>query len=976
MDLSSAGARRRQQQLVSKAGRTKRKVLTSGFKILLVGIVLFIIACAGVGFGMIKGIIDEAPDVKSINIQPKGFKSTIYDQNGNVVTTLSTINSNRIYVYYDEIPKQFVNAFVAVEDERFWNHNGIDVRGIFRVFVTGATSGNFNQGASTLTQQLIKNHVFNVGMNETTFMEKLQRKFQEQYLAIELEKIYSKEEICEYYLNTIYLGQGVHGIEAASERYFNKKIGELTVSEMAVIAGITQNPYKYDPVNFPENNKTKRKLVLNKMLEQEYITQAEYDACLLDDVYSRIEQVKILREENSKINSYYIDAIMVDLRNYFRKVNPGMTSAEAYQEIYTGGYSIYSVQDMKIQQICDETINNSAYYPDGSKVSLSYALSIIDKSGKEKNYGINSLIAYYKNTTNNLKYNSIYPSEALARAAAATYKEYVIESTGGTVTAEKISCSIQPQATFVVMDQHTGYVKAITSGRGEKTANLGLNRATQSTRQPGSTFKILAAFLPLIDTGGSLATCFDDAPYTYANGVSVRNWYGSYRGPSSIRQAIENSMNIIAVKCITQVTPEVAYTYLENLGFTTLADGTPDKNGNVYSDKTQACATGGLTYGITNLEITAAYAAIANGGVYTKPCYYSKVLDHNGNVVIDNTDTASIQHTAMKATTAWQLIEGMKDVVNTGTGKVAKMTSGVTCAGKTGTTSSNYDLWFCGMTPYYTASVWYGYDSNTDIGSSTNHKKLWRDIMDKIAIMEEQPKGGEIMEKPEGITKISVCKLSGLKPQTGCPVNTDWGAEGAGPTEVCKGHQFAAGIDICMDSHEIATENCTNVMHYEVAYDENNKMYIVGATFTYTQAIFKSSCTLHPVIEGGEITISTSCGEGGTISQSVTITAGSSVTIYITPLAGYTISDVKVDGGSVGAVTSFTFTNITESHTISATFSGGGGGGGETPTEPPTEKPTEPPTEKPTEPPTEKPTEPPTEAPTEPPTEAPQPEGE
>ncbi|MDD7283371.1 MAG: transglycosylase domain-containing protein, partial [Clostridium sp.] len=273
MGYSKAETEKKQRKLVSKTQRNGRKILVAFFKIVLVCIIAVIIAGAGAGFGMMKGILDNAPDASNISIMPKGFRTNIYDKDGNVEKEIATIDSNRVYVYYDQIPKDYVNAFVAIEDARFWTHNGIDVRGIFRAFVNGAKSGNFNEGASTLTQQLIKNQVFNVGLDETTFMDKLERKIQEQYLAIELEKKYTKEEIVEYYLNTIYLGRGVSGIQAASEKYFGKDMTELTVSEIAVIAGITQNPSRDDPVANPDEKAKRRQKVRGKILQYEYITQ-------------------------------------------------------------------------------------------------------------------------------------------------------------------------------------------------------------------------------------------------------------------------------------------------------------------------------------------------------------------------------------------------------------------------------------------------------------------------------------------------------------------------------------------------------------------------------------------------------------------------------------------------------------------------------------------------------------------------------
>lgn len=916
MNFSKFGIEKRQQKLSSHGSRNASRVFVGVFKIVLIAFVFVMVVLAGAGFGMLKGILDDSPDVSSINIKPKGFKTTIYDQEGNVLDTLSTANSNRIYIYYDEIPQQMVDAFVSIEDERFWKHNGIDIRGIMRAAVKDITSGNFNEGASTVTQQLIKNHVFDVGMNETTKLQKVERKVQEQYLAIDLEKKYTKKQIMEYYLNTIYLGQGANGVEAAAERYFNKKANELSLSEIATIAGITKNPYRFDPVINPEENDNRRIDVLNKMLKLGYITQAEYDDAKADDVYSRIAKVKQENDENFEYNSYYMDALMRSLAKDFEE-KYDMTEAEAYNEIYTGGYSVYSVQDQDIQNLVDGIVNDPQYYPEQSTVALSYKLTLLDPDGETNlNYDTNTLLTYYRTLNGDSKYNNIYSDEAEARAAANAYKEAMLDKTAGTFVAEEFSTAIQPQASVTIIDQKTGYVKAINGGRGEKEGNLGFNRATDAKRQPGSTFKVLAAFLPLIDTGGCLARSYNDAPYSYTSGANVKNWYGGYRGWASLRDAIRDSMNIIAVQAMTEVTPEVAFRYLENEGFTTLVDKEVAPNGDVYSDIQQATALGGLTYGITNFEITAAYAGIANMGTYVKPVYYSVVKDHDDNVVIDNTNPSDRSHEECKDTTAWQLLDAMKDVITSGTGTRAKLQTGGVAAGKTGTTSNSYDLWFCGMTPYYTASVWFGYDSNVTIDTQM-HKVMWRDIMDAIANLENHDPNLD-WEQPDGLEKVTLCEQSGLLPGASCPTVTDWCATDSIPKKHCDGgHENT--ITICLDSYEIATDNCVNTQTFTIKDDEETgARTLVGATFPYDASIFTSSCHLHPA--SGEFTIATGASAGGTISGSVSAAKDATVTIYISPSAGYTISDVQVDGASVGPVSEFTFSGVNSNHTISAYF--------------------------------------------------------
>lgn len=913
---------KKQRKIVSKSQRYKRKVLVNIFKFLLVGIVTLIIACAGAGFGMIKGILDNAPSIDEINIMPKGFKSYIYDQNGNVIKEISTIDSNRVYVYYDEIPEDYVNAFVAIEDQRFWEHNGIDVKGIFRAFALGVASGSFDQGASTLTQQLIKNHVFNVGLDEKTFMDRLERKIQEQYLALELEKKYSKEQIVEYYLNTIYLGRGVHGIQAASDKYFGKDMTELTVSEIAVIAGITQNPSKYDPVTAPESNAERRELVLKKMLELDYITQAEYDIAMADDVYSRIKEEYEEQVANDTVNTYYEDAILDALEDDFMEIYD-CTEAEAATLIYTGGYSIYSVQDMEIQEICDEVVNNPEYVSGYDAVGLDYALTLLDQDGETTiNYGNESLISYYKEQTGNEKYNLIYDSEDEARVATEQFKEAMLEETGGTYYAERFVLSPQPQFTFTLLDQSNGYVLAIVGGRGEKTANRGINRATDSTRQPGSTYKTLAAYTPYLDLGyGGLCSSIRDEEFRTYGGDTVRNhWGGTYRGYMTVRDALAASANVIAAKTITEVTPEAAFEYLLAYGFTTLHDGTTSP----YTDITQSCALGGLTDGVTNLEMTAAYATIANMGVYTEPVFYSKVVDHDGNVVIDNTDPTKRQRVVMKESTAWQLQQALKSVVYAGTAGSAALRSGMICAGKTGTTSSNFDLWFCGMTPYYTSSVWMGYDMNVNMGSSGAHKYIWRDINDKIVEVKGLDTSATFPDAPDGVGTRSVCQISNKSPGPDCPTFSDYcGTDVA--LGSCEGHEFT---EFCAESGMLATSACPNKVKYVVEEGPNeNQQTAVGAPKEWVLPPVGTeipTCTLHP--EDAGVTITTTASEGGTVSPSTTAPKGSTVTVYFTPYSGYKIDSVIINGIAVGNPNSYTFTNIQANATVHVNFKRSGGG--------------------------------------------------
>ena len=553
------------------------------------------------------------------------------------------------------------------------------------------------------------------------------------------------------------------------------------------------------------------------------------------------------------------------------------------------------------------------------------------------------MVTWFQEEKGQSSFDLIFSSEDDARAAADEYKAQL----------ESYKVTVEPQISFTLMDQETGQVKAIVGGRGEKTEDRSFNRATEATRQPGSTFKVVAAFLPALDgCGMSLATVYKDEPYTYTNGGEVRNWYSGYRGPSTIRQAIQNSMNILAVKTITDVTPELAYEYLLKLGFTTLVKSRTNSSGGIESDINQSLALGGLTDGITNLEITAAYATIANEGNYIKPVFYTEVYDHDGNLLIDNRKPE--ESPVISPQNAWLLTSAMHDVVTIGTGTAANLSCGLYTAGKTGTTSSNYDAWFCGYTPYYTASIWIGFDVNTNFAAGNYHKNMWRKIMDEIT----EVKGldtSKTFEMPDGIVRATVCKDTGLLPVEGCDTVTDYFAKGTVPKKKCGGNKK---IVICNESHKPATNTCKETTTYYYTVDDDGKIEILDADFEYDQNILKEKCPLHPEEEETEDTteedkkeykISSSSEGGGSISPTTTVKKGKSTTFYITPDKGYTISDVIVDGSSVGAVTSYKFSKVKGNHTIKAVFKKKDKPTTEEPTtEPPTPEPTTEPTTNPT----------------------------
>jgi penicillin-binding protein 1A len=471
--------------------------------------------------------------------------------------------------------------------------------------------------------------------------------------------------------------------------------------------------------------------------------------------------------------------------------------------LYSGGLSIFTTQDPDIQAICDEVYGNEDNYPDNTKWYLNYALTIVKANGDKQNYSTEMYKAYYKEQ--NSSFNLLYASTDAAYEAIEAYKAAIMEE-GDKVESEKVTLTPQPQVSITVEDQSTGYIVAMVGGRGTKEASRTLNRASNTTRQPGSCFKVLSTYAPALDSAGlTLADVQNDAPFNYTNGRPVNNWWGSnYRGLLSLRYGIAQSANIVAVKTLTQITPQLGFDYLLNFGFTTLVDKRVESDGTVVSDIGQPLALGGITDGVTNMELNAAYAAIANQGTYIKPKLYTKIVDHDGNVLIDNTEPEATQ--VIKSTTSWLLTSAMVDVVTTGTGGSVNF-GNMAIAGKTGTTSDYKDVWFSGFTPYYTATTWTGYDNNVSMTTSAEKnlsKTMWKAVMSKIH--ENLPYKSFPMVS--GIVTAQVCSKSGRLPIAGvCDeyVTTEYFAEGTVPTEYCDVHYYS---NICLYSGLTACENC------------------------------------------------------------------------------------------------------------------------------------------------------------------------
>ena len=822
--------------------------------LLKIALAMFLILCfAGfaIGIGFVRGAIDAAPSLDILDVQPQGYASQIYDADGNLMQTLVMEGSNREEVSFDQLPDDLVNAFIAIEDSRFYEHNGIDLKGILRAAYVGITNGRFSEGASTITQQLIKNNVLQGGY-ETNMADKLRRKIQEQFLAVKLEdQLDSKETILEYYLNTINLGGNCLGVQTAANRYFGKNVWELTLSECSVLAATTSNPSRYNPLTHPKENAVRRKIVLEKMYEQNFITYDQKNDALDDDVYSRIQTVNNTTS-GSTVFSYFTDAVYNQVCDDLQS-KLGYSASQSYMLLYSGGLQIYSTMDPSIQSIVDEEVNNADNYisSTGSKLleySLNYALTVCHADGSESTYTENDLISYFQSEKKQATFANIYASKEDIYRSVREFKASLLIS-GDSVTSETIIPILEPQESVVVMNQSNGQVAAISGGRGEKEGSLTLNRALHCSRQPGSISMILGTFAPAIDScGATLASTYYDAPYSSGN-QQVLNWWGNpYLGYNNIRQAITYSMNVIGARCLTSlVSDSTAYDYLELFGL-----GSAD-----LFEASSSLASTSQSYTVTNEMLTAAFASIANDGIYQKPTYYTKVLDRQGNILLESVPS---QTRIIKSSSAALLTNAMEDVISsnssyyyqygiTPTGTLCQVDS-MTLAGKSGTTTSGSDVWFIGYSPYYTCGIWSGYDDSKVLSNGTEyHKTIWQKIMARIHtdldnkdfIFTDELESAKICSKSGLLAVDGVCNSS----SSNACVYTEYFAPGTAPTSYCDRHY---ALRICTKSGKSATKYCPGDLVVQRVYLHIDDSDLSSGTTTDSDYLAPSnlqSCDIH-----------------------------------------------------------------------------------------------------------------------------------
>ena len=643
-------------------------------------------------------------------------------------------DENRVWVDLEDIPLHLQQALISIEDERFYEHNGVDWKR-FGGAVIGWFTGNDTYGGSTLTQQLIKNLT-----NEDDVS--WQRKAREVFRALYVERKFDKDVILEYYLNVVYFNYRAYGVGKAAELYFNKDVKDLTLAESASLVAIFKAPAYYEPYDHYDNNLSRRKLVLGKMLELGYITQEEHDQAAAEHLSLNPNGPQMALEPTY---SFFVDQIIEDLIDYLSDPENGLpyNSESAKSLIYRGGLTIYATIDQEMQAALD-----AAYADD-----------------------------------------DIFP---------------------------RVRTEEQYQSAMYIMDHKTGFVLAMAGGRGEKTTNRGHNRATMSPRQPGSALKPLSVYVPALEAGViTLGSVIDDSPVKYDGGPYPQNATRRYYGMTTMYFAIEQSLNATPARILDDLLGyEASFDFMyDKLRFKSLVRERVDENGQYHSDVGLApLSMGALTDGVTVREMTAGYAAIANQGAYNQPLTFSKVEDNTGKTIIEiepeNDQVMSVEN-------AWLMQELLQNGVRNGLAGSGRLS--IPLASKTGTSNYNYDKWYMGFTPYFTAGLWLGYDENqnlTDNGApATISGQVWKGIMNYIIeAMGYEEMDGTLAPKPDTIVTGSYCLDCGGAATAACSadirgsrVGTAYYVQGTQPTTACKCH---VSVYVCDESNQIAHNNC------------------------------------------------------------------------------------------------------------------------------------------------------------------------
>lgn len=758
MDEDTKVIRRGGKRTRKQREATPRRKFSFGRLILrLVWITLLIILVlgvigGGVGLGFLAGIMRELPSLDTIGAPRPNRTSFVYSADGEVIAELHG-PENRVPVALEEVPTEVQNAFIACEDHRFWDHRGADPIAIGRALWVDLQAREFKEGASTITQQVVK-------IAYTSPDKDLRRKVQDVILAIQMERRFTKEEIFEMYLNLVPFGHNACGIQAAAQTYFGKDASQLTLPEGALLAGMLKAQNYYSPYHNYDAAIGRQRLVIDLMAKHGFITEQEAED------YKKVE-LKLVgldaRDDNYQA-PHFTDYVLSQL-----------VARHGSEKVYEGGLQIYTTVNMKIQRAAEQAIRD------------------------------------------------------------ALDEEFPLDSD-----------EVQPQMAAIVIDPHTGHIVAMVGGR-THSSRLELNRAVQSFRQPGSSFKPIMSYAPAIDMGYTAASIIDDAPVQYRQydgSVWVPNNYDfRYRGLTPFRDGLQWSINVMAVRLLERVGVKTAIEYAQKLGITSLVTE------GAINDTNLAVALGGLTRGVSPLELTSAFGVFGTDGIRAAPFAVTRVVDPNGNVLERNEPQLEV---VLRPGSGYILTQMLTTAVEAGTGTQARV-PGHVIAGKTGTTTDNVDAWFVGYSPQYVCGVWMGHDQPKDMGS------VWggtyaAPVFAKIMTVAHEGIEPHPFPKPSGLIEgVAVCTKSGMLAGPLCPperIRREVFVRGTQPTGVCTVHVERT---ICKESGLLATDGCPPSSVTTRVFIERPEPFVPytdrrGRTFIPADAVLEAPvdlCSLH-----------------------------------------------------------------------------------------------------------------------------------
>lgn len=714
-----------------KRKKRKGRRLKLWVKIIIALLIIFFVCCVGVfayAFNVVRGMDDWSVD----NLT---YSSTTFliDSEGTAYEEIHA-GENRIPVNIEDMPQQLIDCFISTEDTRFYEHGGVDIKRIFGAALADLKSGSFSQGASTITMQLARNAILE------DQSKRIDRKIKEAYLALQIEKQYTKDEILELYMNTIWFGHGAYGVEAAARTYFGKHVDELSLSECATLVGLVRNPSLYSPLDNMENAYDVRDTVLNNLMEYDENYTAEAEAAKSEELV--VADSSYEEATSSYTYPWFTDYVIAEAEDILESI--GMDAST----LYTGGYKIYTTVDNTVQSLMEEGYANSANFPTGTS------------------------------TTN------------------------------------------QVESAMAVLDNATGEVRGLIGGRNH-TTKRGYNRATDMQRQPGSTFKPIADYAPAIEMGYSPSTVVNDVLTTFPGDYTPTNYDGKYRGVISMRDAAVYSVNVASVKFMQKIGVDYSMHMIEKMGISM----ENDQNSGL------SLALGGMTYGVSPLQMAAAYATFANEGVYNEPYVIRKIENSNGELIYQH---ETVSNTVMKDTTAYLVTDMLMSVTERGTGTNAQI-SNMEVASKTGTVqlpqteafagieSGNKDAWFAAYTPELTGVVWMGYDSDLDENGNPQYLQqiyggkypaaIWKKVIGGAS----ETASSTSFKVPEEITYVDIDTKSGLLPSDLTPsqfIQTEVFDSINVPTETS---DIWRRVTICTVSGMAAGSNCSSTRQ-EICY--------------------------------------------------------------------------------------------------------------------------------------------------------------